>query len=711
MSVMRASLVLAALAASVMPAQAAVSVQTPLLRIEIRERDPQTLWSLASRSSGRAHRFAPPVFEVDGVPVTAALQNVRASGAPRRLDNGVVEHRYAGALQNAAGLSLELVFRVHDYTPVIRFAYVLRSETPRMLTKKRGGDAIRYAAFSFAGLPEAREVRLAEFLEVVHSYTPLEREVPQREFDHGLAVVGPVLAASDGRHSLLVAYEHGSQAPEAFLEFRLGADRSVRLVSVKGNYLNRQKLGPDAPFETVWFEAAAADADWEGLRAAYRAFVLKFLAEKPASRQPLIFYNTWNFQERNKFWNGKAYLDSMNNERLLPEIDAARRMGIEVFVIDTGWYEKTGDWAVSRQRFPDGLAAVREKLRGYGMRLGLWFSPQHVAVSSPLAAQFADCRMSWRGRPAAPHPVWETEPSYRMCLVSRYADAFADALIRLHRELGVTYFKWDAVDQHGCDDPGHWHGDASHTAEERAEAYAFQLPLALQRIARKVAEAVPDAIIDFDVTEAGRSVGLGFLAAGKYFLINNGPYYQNYNVPINPEKDNWNLFFHPGPARTWICRTPLAYDAWIPSVLFLTHYFPDDPYESQIVNIGSLILGQNGIWGDLLKVSPEGVALFGRMLGWYRQVREDMTEAPPLRSGAISGSAEVHEKISPRTGRGAVVVFSTTRGRVSYVTERRPVREFRATEGVTVEFDAAGRARLELAFEKPGAHLVFFGAR
>ncbi|MCX7602833.1 MAG: alpha-galactosidase [Bryobacteraceae bacterium] len=652
-----------------------------------------------------------PVFEVDGAAVPAALREVRPAGVPRRLANGAVEYRFAGPFQAAAGLSLELVFRVHEQSPVVRFRYILRSGTPRKLTKSRGRDAITYAAFPLGGLPEVREVRLSEFLEVVHSYTATEREVAAREFENELTLMGPILAASDGRHSLLAAYEHGSQAPETFLHFRLEGGRGVRLEAVKANYLSGQALGPGAEFETIWFEAAAVNGGWEELRSAYRAFVLKYLAENPASRRPLIFYNTWNFQERNKFWNGKSYLDSMNNERLLPEIDAAHRMGIEVFVMDTGWYEKTGDWAVSRQRFPDGLAAIRRRLQDYGMRLGLWFSPQHVAVSSPLAGKYAGCRMSWRGRPSAPHPVWETESSYRMCLVSPYSDVFADALIRLHRELGVTYFKWDAVDQHGCDDPRHWHGDESHSAEERAESYAFQLPLALKRIAERVAEAAPEAILDFDVTEAGRSVGLAFLSAGKYFLINNGPYYQNYNVPINPEKDNWNLFFHPGPARTWICRTPLSYDAWIPSVLFLTHYFPDDPSDSQIVNLASLILGQNGIWGDLLKVSPEGAALFGRMLGWYRQVREDITEAPPVRSGAISGSAEVHEKISPASGRGAVVVFSTARGRTIYVTQRRTAREFRATEGVSVRFDAAGRARLELSFERPGAHIVFFGAR
>ena len=39
---------------------------------------------------------------------------------------------------------------------------------------------------------------------------------------------------------------------------------------------------------------------------------------------------------------------------MLAEIDVAQRMGIEVFVIDTGWYARTGDWQVSLERFPDG---------------------------------------------------------------------------------------------------------------------------------------------------------------------------------------------------------------------------------------------------------------------------------------------------------------------------------------------------------------------
>jgi alpha-galactosidase len=220
---------------------------------------------------------------------------------------------------------------------------------------------------------------------------------------------------------------------------------------------------------------------------------------------------------------------------------------------------------------------------------------------------------------------------------------------------------------------------------------------------------VPDAIIDFDITEGGRAVGLSFLSAGKYFLINNGPYKFNYDLPMDRQKENWNLFFYPGPARTWICRTPLTFDKWIPSVLFLTHYFPDDPIASQSVNLASLVLGQNGIWGDLPRVSAEGVKFFGEALRHYKQVRGDITASSPITSGGVGGTPEIHEKIAP-SGRGAVVVFSSAAGDATYVTAARVSREYWQTGIATVDFDAAGRARLTVHFEHPGAVVVFFGA-
>ena len=580
----------------------------------------------------------------------AEVSHFNAVGTPTPLKNGVTDYLFEGPLTRDAHLKLRVQFQVNPGVPVVRFRYMLESDQPRTLTTADGANSLTYLTTSLRGLPGAKEVRLSSFVQLTHSYTLSEEKIEDRYFADRGAVMGPIVAASDGRRSFLLAYEHGSQVPDAFLHYQLKPDRSVSLTAVKGNYFSGETIDAQHPYQTVWMETAAAQGGIDELASNYRSFVLRYMTQNEATRKPYIFYNTWNFQERNKWWNGKPYLESMTEDRILKEIDVAHRMGIDVFVLDTGWYEKTGDWTVSRKRFSDGLKTVKQKLDGYGMQLGLWFGPTTAAASSTVVREHPEWRRSWNGKVAEPEEVWETEKSYKMCMVSGYADAFADELIRIAKETGVTYFKWDAIAQYGCNDPHHNHGGVNNTAQERADSYGFQLVQSMSYVADKVAAAVPGAIVDFDVTEGGRAMGLAFLSSGKYFLINNGPYYQNYDVPIDLGRTNSNLFFHQGPARTWIARSPLTFDRWLPSTLFLTHYFPDDPQQWQQVDVASLILGQNGIWGDLLHISDAGISFLGDTLSRYKKVRDDITESDPVVTGMVSASPEIHEKISSGTG-------------------------------------------------------------
>jgi alpha-galactosidase len=154
-------------------------------------------------------------------------------------------------------------------------------------------------------------------------------------------------------------------------------------------------------------------------------------------------------------------------------------------------------------------------------------------------------------------------------------------------------------------------------------------------VANKICEAIPGAIVDFDITEGERAVGLAFLEAGKYFAVNNGPYYYSFDDPEYAPGGGMgaNVLVFPGLARAVNARHTLNYDKWIPSTLFLTHYLPDDPEYSQWINIGSLILGQNGIWGDLPNISEAGVERFGTALSKYKEVSDDITKSHPVRSG------------------------------------------------------------------------------
>jgi hypothetical protein len=590
--------------------------------------------------------------------------------ATNALPNGCTEHVLEGLLSGDAeepGLTLVITFRIAPDSPVVRFRYELVAQPPsavkpsesgaspvegftaeggcatscvpsprHTLTKSAGRDALAYAAVSLASLPEAAELRLSEFTEIYHTYLPQEVPLAPRDFAAERAVMGPILLASDATHQFLLAYEHGSTYPDAFLDFALAPDRRVTLRAVKGNYCAGQALesaGAEGGFQSVWFDTALVAGTRDDLAAHFRHFIRARQALDNESRQPHVFYNTWNYQERKKHWMGRPYLDEMHEERMLRGIDAAHRIGIDVFVIDTGWYSRTGDWQVNLDRFPDGLKSVKARLDSYGMRLGLWFD-NAAALSSTALRDHLDCRCSSHGKAWDPQPVWETEPSHRMCLVSRYWERFADELIRLHREVGVSYFKWDAIGQYGCDDPGHAHGTAAHS-----QATAF--------------------------------------------------------------------------------------DRWIPLNLFMAHYLPDDGPQNQTNAVASLILGQNGIWGDLPGVSAEGQTLLCNLIGKYKQVRDAIAAASPVVTGRIGGNPEIHEKIAasptldpsptaetkrqssrfsvlpptvPAPGKGAVVIFATDAGTYEYVTQASVDAVWWATPGVEVTRLPDGRAHIRATF-------------
>jgi alpha-galactosidase len=708
-----AALALAPLSArAAADAVAAQVIETRLATVELHPGG-AALWDYSARGVERRHAIAAPIFNLDGNDVTMSMAAVSAFGPTRDLPNGCREYSFVGDVIGQAGLQLKVVFRAADDDPVVRFHYELLSDRARRLTKPAGSDRISYLGLSLAGLPNTAELRLSEFNEEFHSYMPVERKLDARLFSDREEAMGPILIAGDATEQLLVAYEHGSTAPDEFLHYRLSPDRRATLEAVKGNYWSGEEVGPGKPYSTIWFELEAVRGDRLALQKAYRSFVLRHLALSQASRKPRIFYNTWNYQERLKNWEGRPYLSEMNEARMLKEIDVAHRMGVDVFVLDAGWFEKPGDWQPSPARFPNGLTPVKARLDSYGMKLGLWFAPRMAALTSEMLRTHLDCVKTLDGKPPDPWVVWETEASLGCCVVSRFGPDFAAELVRLNRELGVTYFKFDAVDQYGCNDPNHGHGTAANSPAERGDCYAFQVPLVMANIAEVVGNAVPDAICDFDMTESGRSFGLAYLSAGKYFLINNGPYFQNYDLPL-PSDGNWNLLFYPGPARDWICRSPLVFDQWIPSTLLLTHYLPDDPENNQRLSLASLVLGQDGIWGDLPAISDRGVALFGTVLEKYKKVRDDITEAYPVDSGPVGGAPEVHEKIAPN-GRGVVTIFAS-HGSYRYVTLNHADSRVWHDEGTTVTFDGAGRAVITAnfvplpgTFPKAGAHIVFFG--
>jgi alpha-galactosidase len=252
-------------------------------------------WSYRAAGASILYRFAPPSFELDRKRITAEVSHFALAGEPLYLSNGVTEYSFDGVLAEDADLHLGIEFQVNDGTPLIRFRYTLKASRPRAMIASSGADQLTYLQTSLQQLPWAEEVQLSNFAELIHSYTLTENKIGDRYFEDGQSVMGPILAATDGHNSFLLAYEHGSMVPDAFLQYRLSPDRGVRLMAVKGNYYLGQIVDADHPYQTVWLETSAQEGGLDELASAYRKFVLKYMTQNTESRKPYIFYNTWNF--------------------------------------------------------------------------------------------------------------------------------------------------------------------------------------------------------------------------------------------------------------------------------------------------------------------------------------------------------------------------------------------------------------------------------
>ncbi len=125
-------------------------------------------------------------------------------------------------------------------------------------------------------------------------------------------ILGPILALPDTRHSLVLAYEHGSTVPDAYLQHSLREQR-VHLSAVKGNVYAGQPIDAARPWHSIWFEAGAIAGPIGALAPVFRRFVLIDMAPHSDTGKPLVFYNTWNYQERQKWFAHRDHLESIKS--------------------------------------------------------------------------------------------------------------------------------------------------------------------------------------------------------------------------------------------------------------------------------------------------------------------------------------------------------------------------------------------------------------
>ena len=95
--------------------------------------------------------------------------------------------------------------------------------------------------------------------------------------------------------------------------------------------------------------------------------------------------------------NWEATYFDFNEEKLFNIAKTAKEIGLDMFVLDDGWfgnrnsdYTSLGDWQVNEDKIRGGLPKLVERINGLGMKFGLWIEPEMVSEDSELYRNHPD---------------------------------------------------------------------------------------------------------------------------------------------------------------------------------------------------------------------------------------------------------------------------------------------------------------------------------
>ena len=137
---------------------------------------------------------------------------------------------------------------------------------------------------------------------------------------------------------------------------------------------------------------------------------------------------------------------NFNEQKIVNIASNARDLGVELMVLDDGWFGKRnnadcslGDWFPNKQKLPNGLDGLASEINQLGMQFGLWFEPEMLSPDSDLYRNHPDWCIHVVGRP-------RTEGRQQLILdlsKSEVCDYIVNTISDILRSTPITYVKWD----------------------------------------------------------------------------------------------------------------------------------------------------------------------------------------------------------------------------------------------------------------------------
>ena len=208
--------------------------------------------------------------------------------------------------------------------------------------------------------------------------------------------------------------------------------------------------------------------------------------------------------------NWEATYFDFNEDKIVSIAETAQKAGIEMLVLDDGWFGKRnddttslGDWFVDKNKLPNGIEGLAKRVTDIGMKFGLWFEPEMVSPDSDLYRAHPDWCLHVKNRESGlgRHQLILDLSRADVC------DYIVEFMTRILKSAPISYVKWDMNRNMSCV------GSAELDAARQPEVY-HRYMLGLYDVLERIMSAFPDVLFE------GCSGGGGRFDAGMMHYFN-----------------------------------------------------------------------------------------------------------------------------------------------------------------------------------------------
>lgn len=277
-----------------------------------------------------------------------------------------------------------------------------------------------------------------------------EAHIHKRSLSYGIYINDSKTGASSNKHNpgIILSKKDANQdygvciginliySGNHYEAVEISGHGSLRVMTGINPYLFEWTLKTGESFETPEAVLTYSNAGFNTLSYHFHEFINRHIIPKPFIKKlrPVVL-NSW-----------EAFYFDFNQRKLLHLAKEAQKLGVELFVLDDGWFgtrnddhQSLGDYDVNQKKLPQGIDGLAKKINRLGLDFGLWFEPEMVNPRSRLYEMHPEFAIQIPGRMPS---LGRNQLVLDLCN-QKVIDYILNELSKIIEHAPISYIKWD----------------------------------------------------------------------------------------------------------------------------------------------------------------------------------------------------------------------------------------------------------------------------